>query len=36
MTREMAKYGSYTLPGTQMEKSAIFVPIWWRATRRAD
>ena len=27
MAQEMEKYGSFTLPGTQMEKSAIFVPL---------
>ncbi len=27
MMQEMAKYGSFTLPGTQTEKSAIFVPL---------
>jgi GAF domain-containing protein/CheY-like chemotaxis protein/tetratricopeptide (TPR) repeat protein len=27
MPQEMTKYGSSTLPGTQMEKSAIFVPL---------
>ena len=27
MAQEMAKYGSYVCPGTQMEKSAIMVPL---------
>ena len=27
MAQEMAKYGSTTIPGTQIEKSAVFVPL---------
>jgi len=27
MEAESAKYGSYTLPGTEDEKSAVFVPL---------
>ena len=27
MTQEMQKYGSFTVPGTQLEKSVVFVPL---------
>ena len=27
MAQEIVKYGSFTIPGTQMEKSAVFVPL---------